>query len=110
MFEKNKKNYTGIAIQMISFIVILAFAVSIISFVPLLKSTGGRIREEAIEATVKEYAVRCYATEGSYPPSLQYLAENYGLIIDEEHYVYYFDAFAANYMPDIEVYSRRKRK
>jgi competence protein ComGC len=110
MFEKSKKRYTGIAIQMISFLVIMAFAVSILFFIPSLKKTSGRIREESIEATIREYAVRCYATEGSYPPSLDYLALNYGLIIDDEHYVYYFDAFAANYMPDIEVYSKRKRK
>ncbi|MBN1624612.1 MAG: hypothetical protein JXN10_09040 [Clostridia bacterium] len=110
MFEKNKKSYSGIAIQMISFIVIMAFAVSILAFIPSLKKTSGKIREESIETTIKEYAVRCYATEGSYPPSIEYLAQNYGLIIDEENYVYYFDAFAANYMPDIEVYSKRDRK
>lgn len=110
MFEKRKKSYAGIAVQMVSLIVILAFAVSIIALIPTLRDTGGRIREESLEAIIKEYAVQCYATEGSYPPSLEYLAENYGLIIDEEKYVYYFDAFAANYMPDIEVYSKRKRK
>lgn len=108
MFEKIKKKNTGILVQMISFLVILAFTVAIITLIPSLKETSGRVREESIEATIKEYAVRCYATEGSYPPSLQYLANNYGLIIDEDNYVYYFDAFAANYMPDIEVYSRRK--
>lgn len=107
MFEKKRKNYTGIAIQMVSFLVIMVFAVSILAFIPSLRKTSGIIREESLEATIREYAVRCYATEGSYPPSLEYLADNYGLIIDEEHYVYYFDAFAANYMPDIEVYAKR---
>jgi len=110
MFEKSKKNHMSLVLRMISLILILAFAVSIIAMIPSLRKTSGRVREESIEETIRDYAVRCYATEGSYPPSLQYLADNYGLIIDEDNYVYYFDAFAANYMPDIEVYSRRKRK
>lgn len=110
MIEKKKKNLTGIMVRIISFLIILAFSVAIMAAIPAFRRGSGRIREEVLEATVREYAVRCYATEGSYPPSIWYLADNYGLIIDEEHYVYYYEAFSANFMPDIEVYSKRKRK
>ena len=110
MFEKRKKGHSAVLIQMVSFVVILAFSIGLIASIPSLKNSSRLVREESIEKTIREYAVRCYATEGNYPPSLEYLAENYGLIIDETNYVYYFDAFAANYMPDIEVYGRRKRK
>ena len=45
----------------------------------------------------------CYAAEGAYPTSLDYLKERYGVQIDEERYTVYYSAFAENLMPDITV-------
>ncbi|MBN2222724.1 MAG: hypothetical protein JW708_10995 [Vallitaleaceae bacterium] len=64
-------------------------------------------REEEIESVIRKYAIFCYAQEGSYPNDLSYLEENYGLIIDEEKYLYYYEIFASNIMPDIEVIAIR---
>ncbi len=58
---------------------------------------------EHIEDIIRHYATTCYALEGSYPSGLKYLQKNYGLILDEEQYVYYYDAFASNLLPDIKV-------
>lgn len=60
-------------------------------------------RENEIEEIIRQYAVACYAQEGAYPKDIRYLEENYGLIIDEAKYYYYYDLFASNLMPDIEV-------
>lgn len=60
-------------------------------------------RENEIEEVIRQYAVACYAQEGAYPKDIRYLEENYGLIIDEDTYYYYYDLFASNLMPDIEV-------
>lgn len=48
-------------------------------------------------------AIRCYALEGVYPPSYDYLKENYGIQIDEEKYTVFYDIFASNMMPDVTV-------
>lgn len=48
-------------------------------------------------------AIRCYALEGVYPPSYEYLKENYGIQIDEEKYTVFYDIFASNMMPDVTV-------
>lgn len=58
---------------------------------------------DKIEEIIRHYATACYALEGSYPSSLEYLQKNYGLIINENQYVYYYDAFASNILPDIKV-------
>ncbi len=50
---------------------------------------------------IKYYAVQCYASEGFYPPDLDYLVENYHLILKEDQFIYFYDAFASNIMPDI---------
>ena len=45
----------------------------------------------------------CYAAEGAYPPSLEYLKEHYGVQIDGERYTVHYMVIADNLMPDITV-------
>lgn len=55
-----------------------------------------------MERAVKRSIITCYSEEGSYPESIDYLVESYGLHISEE-YVVYYDMFATNVMPNIQV-------
>lgn len=55
------------------------------------------------KSTIERYAIQCYASEGSYPPSLEYLEANYGLQLNRDRYLYYYEIFAANVIPDIRV-------
>ncbi len=50
---------------------------------------------------VMTYCVQCYATEGVYPPDLDYLVENYGFKLKDRYYDYFYDVFAPNVRPDI---------
>ena len=59
--------------------------------------------EEALKASLMRAVASCYATEGYYPPSLQYITDNYGIIIDKEKYAVFYDVFAENIAPDITV-------
>ena len=63
-------------------------------------------RSNAIRDVILKAAIQCYALEGSYPPSIDYLSENYGIIIDEEQYYYFYDTNGANIPPSIEVIKR----
>lgn len=68
-------------------------------------------REESLaqlEAALRQASVACYAAEGIYPPSLEYLQQHYGIQIDEGSYVVYYDIFAENLMPDITVLEIKK--
>ena len=49
----------------------------------------------------------CYAIEGAYPESVDYLAENYGLIYDKDRYIIYYDRFADNIRPTVSVLERQ---
>lgn len=63
-------------------------------------------REEALliaQESIMRGAIRCYALEGAFPPSYEYLKENYGIQIDEENYTVFYDIFASNMMPDVIV-------
>jgi len=81
-------------------ILVLAFFLTALSNVDKEKTSEDRIQLE--KATINA-AVSCYAIEGSYPPSIEYLAENYGLQIDTERFTVKYELYASNLMPDITV-------
>ena len=56
-----------------------------------------------LEDSLRRAAVACYAAEGIYPPTLDYLEEHYGIQIDRDRYAVYYDIFAENLMPGITV-------
>ena len=64
-------------------------------------SGGLRAAAEA----VRRAAVTCYAIEGAYPQSYEYLKEHYGVRVDERLYAVEYSVFASNIMPDIAVRS-----
>lgn len=66
--------------------------------------------KEQLEQALKRCAVTCYATEGIYPPDVEYMKEHYGIQIDEERYLVRYEIFAENLMPDITVLEKRDEK
>ena len=61
---------------------------------------------ETLRSAIARASVQCYAIEGRYPPSVQYLEENYGIEIDRSRFDVFYEGFASNIMPDITVNSR----
>lgn len=59
-----------------------------------------------IKEAIEMACVQCYAIEGSYPPDLEYLRDNYGIVLDHDRYYYYYEVFASNVMPVVEVYEK----
>ena len=57
-----------------------------------------------IEDSLTSVIALCYALEGKYPDDIYYIQNNYGFQIDEERYIYHYEKFAANIMPDIRVF------
>jgi hypothetical protein len=67
------------------------------------RAEGLRLLEESIRRAVAE----CYALEGRYPDSTEYIEKHYGVIIDKSRYIVHYELFASNIMPDIAVFGRR---
>lgn len=66
--------------------------------------TGHRMEgKDQLENALRRTAVSCYAAEGVYPPSLEYMREHYGLRFDETRYMVDYQVIASNLMPDITV-------
>lgn len=70
-------------------------------------SMAGKALEErlsSLESAIRRASVQCYAIEGRYPPSVEYLEEHYGISIDREKYHVFYDGWASNIMPEITVF------
>ena len=52
---------------------------------------------------VRRAAVQCYALEGFYPQTLDYLQSKYGVTTNENKYFIDYQYIAANLLPDITV-------
>lgn len=59
--------------------------------------------QQRLEEALRRAAVSCYATEGFYPPSLEYLLTHYGVQIDQRHFAVSYLPIAENLMPQITV-------
>jgi|APHig6443717817_1056837.scaffolds.fasta_scaffold388207_2 hypothetical protein len=100
LYEKPRGANRGLWITGIVFLLLaLLFALSLTSTAQSSAAREAGVLDSALHRAI----VTCYAVEGRYPPSLDYIAENYGVLVDETRYSVYYDAFAANVMPTLRV-------
>ena len=65
--------------------------------------SSGEAQTEFVTKAVHNAALTCYAVEGAYPTTLEYLRAHYGLAYDQSRYMVRYDSFGSNLMPDISV-------
>lgn len=63
---------------------------------------------ESLELALQHDIVHCYAVEGIYPPSLDYLVDHYGLIYDHDDFYIDYRPIGSNIYPDYEIITIRK--
>ncbi len=71
----------------------------------LRSANAARSREAArvLADSIRRAAVSCYAIEGRYPDTLDYLEENYGVYVNDDAFTVFYEVFATNIMPDVTV-------
>lgn len=100
LFAVKRRGYRGFAVSA------AVFAAMLLLFAVLLSSFSSKAQEEEqavlIEA-LRRACVSCYAIEGRYPESLEYMKKHYGVAYNEEKYIVLYDVFASNVFPSIAV-------
>lgn len=89
-----------------TFLVAIILAALLLWFFPSVKNLSEGQHEEGraqLEMAIRRATVACYATEGIYPPTLDYLKQHYGIQIDKNRYSVFYEIFADNLMPEITV-------
>jgi len=97
--KKLSRIIPGILLPLVVLGVLLCF-LSGISNISRGHSAEDKLR---LEEVLRQAAVSCYATEGFYPPNLEYLEEHYGVRINGQNFTVRYTAVADNIMPDITV-------
>ncbi|MEA5002674.1 MAG: hypothetical protein VB081_04165 [Christensenella sp.] len=104
VFTGGKKRDFSILRVLVPILVFVLIAVFVIVGVGNVSAAGSLERRKGMEQAVRRSVVQCYAIEGRYPKNLAYLAENYGLMLNEDQYVYHYERLGDNLMPDIFVF------
>ena len=100
--KKQKKSgiFTELILSSVIFIIVFVL------FCTGIASVGQTASEQQlanVRRAVTQSVVHCYAVEGRYPESIEYLEQNYGLNINRDKYLIHYTVFASNIMPEISV-------
>lgn len=95
-FTSKNKTKKATVISIVVFVLVFA---AFIYLVGNTKSRSADSTKETIEKTVEHCISQCYAIEGRYPMSLQYMEDNYGLIYDKSTYFIDYRAEGSNLRP-----------
>ena len=100
--QKRHLIWRGLAVPFIIFLLFWCFLVIGVKQVDQVSSEeqAQLLHQALIRATIS-----CYAVEGMYPPDVAYLEEHYGVVIDPEAFAVYYQVFASNMLPQIQVIS-----
>ena len=95
--------------RLIYLLSILAFLVLFVLFVRGIGSVSESTlskQQESLETALERSISQCYAVEGSYPPSLEYLKQHYGLLYDEDSFFIDYEYYGSNLLPEVTVLRR----
>lgn len=84
----------------------LAYIILFILFLKCVSSFGNVTidrQEESLSAALNRDIIHCYAVEGFYPPSLDYIETHYGLTYDKELFYIDYQPIGSNIMPNITI-------
>lgn len=65
-------------------------------------------QRESLENALSRSISYCYAMEGRYPESLDYLKENYGITYDESRFFVDYRITGSNLMPDVTILEKEE--
>lgn len=68
-----------------------------------VSTAANESQAESLKLAISRSAVHCYAMEGRYPESIQYLCDHYGIHWDTDQYVVDYEILGLNLMPSVTV-------
>lgn len=72
------------------------------------RSANEELRQSSIKESISKAAALCYAAEGAYPESLDYLEDNYGVRTEYDNFTVHYSYAGGNIPPDIIVTQKTK--
>ena len=92
--------------KLIYLLPILAFVILFVLFLRGIGSVSESTLSKQLETALERSISQCYAVEGCYPPSLEYLEQHYGLLYDEDSFFIDYEYYGSNLLPEVTVLRR----
>lgn len=105
-----KKEKASVWLKLIEAAVTVLVLIILIMALKNVADSSGDDGRRQLETSIRRSVMACYATEGVYPPDVEYLEERFGLQINREKYIVHYSVFAENLVPDITVIERVEEK
>lgn len=101
------RNHTTLSLNLVwklfSILLIFSFLFFFFQGVNTVDKTTSEEQVKSLEQAIRRSVVQCYAVEGTYPPSLDYLKEHYGVFYDYDLFYVDYTSIGSNIMPDITI-------
>lgn len=108
-FEQHQKHWyhrIGIILPLAAFLLLF---ILFLRGIHAVSATTYEKQQESLETALTRSLSQCYAVEGTYPTSIEYLEEHYGLIIDRDSFLVDYDYYGGNLLPDVNVMRKKKQ-
>ncbi|MBO4375775.1 MAG: hypothetical protein IKY04_00715 [Lachnospiraceae bacterium] len=104
-FEKPSilKKIRKLSLPLIAFIALFILFIRGISSV---SETTVDKQKESLTTALNRSITQCYAVEGTYPPSLDYIEKHYGLTYDHDRFFVDYQVYGANMYPTVTVLTK----
>lgn len=92
--------------NIISLVIFALVLTALFSMLPDAQEKGAQEDKRILKESIERAAIMCYALEGRYPESLDYIKNNYGVLIDEERYFVVYEVLGSNLLFEVTVFER----
>lgn len=102
--EKSRRPYAGVISVLLFFVILFLLYTAVHS----LSERSLEEQEQNLIRALRQSTVQCYAVEGFYPESLEYLTDHYGIRYDHNTFFVDYQPSGQNIMPEITVTRKGK--
>lgn len=109
-YGKKKRILSTVGTTILSFLFFIGVMLLFLYAVSSISESTTERQQQALEDAIERSIVSCYCIEGTYPPSLDYLVDHYGLTYDKELFFVDYQAIGSNILPDVTIIRKEGKK
>ncbi len=102
-FEHSAPSLLRRVTSLISPVIFIALFLFFLQGIQSVGETTKAKQLESLETALRRSISQCYAVEGAYPPSVDYLVDHYGLTYDSSTFLVDYDYYGGNLLPEVTV-------
>ena len=108
--QKHEKKSIRLLITTLPTLAFIGLLILVLQAMNQVSSTTISKQQESLENALTRSIAQCYAIEGRYPSSINYLEEHYGLTYNDELFFVDYTNYGSNLYPEVTVIKRSGKR